>query len=176
MWRTKPYADIFAGMKVLHMACRRFADFKLGALQCEHSETHDPSSPCFLFLSGYCYLFRQRSYNRGRKVNHQSLHSLFFSRHWSYVNGKCAENVANASWDRTSIVLLRRTYSSSCTELQHNGKCSINVNVCTVVLFTPVQLSSWYIWKLTRFLTLNFLNHQKQLLKMFTITLANLIL
>lgn len=91
MWHTKPYADIFAGMKVLHMACRSFADFKLGALQCEHSETHDTSSPCFLFLSGYCCLFRQRLYNRGRKVNHQSRHRIFFSRHWPYV----PENVRN---------------------------------------------------------------------------------
>ena len=58
MWHTKPYADIFVGMKVLHMAYRSFADFKLGALQCENSETHDRSSPCFFYSyqdSGNCF-------------------------------------------------------------------------------------------------------------------------
>jgi hypothetical protein len=157
------------------MAYKSFADFKWGAIQCEHSETHDRSSPCFLQLSGYLYLLRQLLYTRKRKVNRQLWHSLFSFRFIGYMFrkmcGKCSQCVRN----RISVVLPLRIYFSSFTELQHTGKCSITL---TFIQLFSSHLFSWQadIYKLTRVLSLNFLNHQKQLLKVFAITLTNTVL
>jgi hypothetical protein len=101
MWHTKPYADIFAGMKVLHMAYRSFADLKWVALQCEHSETHDPPHcliAVFLIVIRILVSISATFKQSGKKSKSSVAAQLtLFQPHWLHVSenvrkmcGKCS--------------------------------------------------------------------------------------